>query len=38
VSKKTSDETLMWVGIGVILLFTVVAGYGLFSSNKAANL
>jgi len=34
--KKTSDETLMWIGIGVIALFTLVAGYGLFSQKQTS--
>lgn len=29
--KKTSDATLMWIGIGVIVLFTITASIGLFS-------
>jgi len=33
--KGASDETLMWIGISVILLFTVVAGYGALSPTKA---
>jgi len=36
VSKKTSDETLLWISIGIIVLFGAVSAYGFFSSNKTA--
>jgi len=35
-AAKLSNEALMWIGIGVIILFTIVAAIGFFSDNKKA--